>query len=313
MSETPLPEVQAQRDETLTPRAVRAWNENIGWATDIDVAPDGAIVIGTTSQEVVFAHLDSPGLESIPRAGATVAVSPDGRFLATAFEEGARLREYASGTFLQRYEGEQVALGLAFDRASKRFVSVEPHRGLVWVHDTETPTRHLCQGAFGIWHDAAWLDDSAFVTCGKESAVATWNANTLRSVSERKGQAGDLLCVSVSPDGRFVVIAGTESVALWEGPELRPVMQVRGLPTVHSVAVTQDGRFAWCAGDASLAFVELATGRYGVAELAASPGLIKTNYVVALVSDGKQAISAGPDRQLRLWDSPARAMNGAQP
>lgn len=110
MSETPLPEVQAQRDDTLTPRAVRAWNENIGWATDIDVAPDGTVVIGTTSQEVVFARLDSPRLESIPRAGATVAVSPDVRFLATAFEEGSRLRDYASGKLLHRYEGEQLAL-----------------------------------------------------------------------------------------------------------------------------------------------------------------------------------------------------------
>ena len=82
---------------------------------------------------------------------------------------------------------------------------------------------------------------------------------------------------------------------------------------MHRVAVTRDGRFAWCAGDASLAFVELATGRYGVVELAASPGLIKTNYVVALARDGRQAVSAGPDQQLGLWDPPVRAENGAQP
>lgn len=307
MSETPLPEVQSQRDDTLTPHEVRAWSDSVGNPTDIDLAPDGTIVLGTTSQEVIFAHLDSPGLESIPRAGATVAVSPDGRYLATSFEEGARLRDYASGKFLQRYEGEQPSFGLGFDRTSTRFVSCEAHRGVVFVHDTATPTRQLCDGAFGIWLDAAWLDDSTFVTCGRKAAIALWNADSRKAVGERKGQRGDLRCVSVSAGGRFVVTAGDESIGLWEGPTMRPVVQVLGLATVFSVAVTADGRFAWCAGEQGLAFVELATGRFGTVALPGGAGLIKTHYVVAIVADGTQAVAAGPDQTLRLWDPPARA------
>lgn len=307
MSETPLPEVQSQRDDTLTPREVRAWSDSVGYPTDIDLARDGSIVLGTTSQEVIFARLDSPRFDSIPRAGATVAVSPDGRYLATSFEDGVRLREFASGKFLHAYEGEQPSFGLGFDRTSTRFISCETHRGLVFVHDTATATRHLCTGAFGIWLDAAWLDDSTFVTCGRKAAIALWNADTRKAVGERKGQRGDLRCVSVSAGGRFAVTAGEESIALWEGPTLRPVVQVLGLTPVFSVAVTADGRFAWCAGEQGLAFVELATGRFGAVELPGNVGLIKTHYVVAIVADGRQAVAAGPDQTLRLWDPPARA------
>lgn len=308
MSETPLPEVQAQRDDSLMPREVRVCAEDVGYVLDIDVAPDGTVVLGTTSQEIIFARLDSPKLESIPRAGAVVAVSPDGRFIATAFENGARLRDFSTGALIHRYEGDNPAFGLHFDRTSKRFVSAEVHRGTVAVHDTSTATRHHCQGAFGTWVDAAWLDDTTFVTCGRVGAVAIWNADTHLAVAQKTGQVGNLTSVSVSPGARAVVTAGMESVALWEGPEMRPVVQIRGLAPVHSVAVTKDGRFVWCAGEQTLAFLELATGRYGLIELYASPGLIKLNYHVAVVNDGQQAVSAGPDLKLRLWNPPERAI-----
>jgi hypothetical protein len=94
--------------------------------------------------------------------------------------------------------------------------------------------------------------------------------------------------VAVGAGGRFVATGGSASVALWEGDLMQPVVQVVGLGPVYRVALTADGRFAWCAGDDRLSFVELATGRFGAAPLQGTTGLIKMSYVVALLVDGIQ-------------------------
>lgn len=151
------------------------------------------------------------------------------------------------------------------------------------MHDTETPTRHHGGGAFGSWLDAAWLDGSSFVTCGRAGAIAIWNADTRKSIAECTGQVGDVSSVAVGAGGRFVATGGSASVALWEGDRMQPVVQVVGLGPVYRVALTADGRFAWCAGDDRLSFVELATGRFGAAPLQGKTGLIKMSYVVALL------------------------------
>lgn len=105
---------------------------------------------------------------------------------------------------------------------------------------------------------------------------------------------------ALSPDGRFVLSAGDNTLKLWDGATGRQLRSIRAHSGgVFCVAFSPDGRFAVSGGgDKLLKLWDIATGK----EVRRFQGHAGWLHNVAFAADGRSILSGGLDKNLKLWD-----------
>jgi len=201
----------------------------------------------------------------------SVAVSPDGKTLATGGTAGkdlgeVRLWDAATGAergVLHGHVGEVVALAFA-------------------------------------------PDGKTLATAGsKDNLAKLWDLATLHEVHSLSGHTQRINAVAFAPDGRTLATGSRDGrVRLWDvaaGTERRVL---EGDPRdVRSVAFSPDGRLL-AAGHGDLAKLwDVATGT----ERVALKGHGKLVGAVAFAPGGKMLATGGFDRTVKLWDVPKAA------
>ncbi len=245
-----------------------------------------------------------PPLLEVAHQGAVwaVALSPDGKVLASAGQDGAvRLVNVASGKEVCTIRASGPVKGIAFAPDGKTLV-LKPVGGALALHDTATgrQTKTIGGGLLSfLGHHLAFSADGTSVTAVGVGERLIWHHTRGGASGSRMGNPPGDGFAAVSPDGKTTAWGYANGQIQLSDATGLGYRQLRVGPA-RALALSPDGKTAVSGNtDKIIRLWEIGTGR----EVRRFEGLPETAVRLAFSADGKvlAAIASG-GRAVRLWD-----------
>jgi WD40 repeat protein len=141
--------------------------------------------------------------------GGSVAFSPDGKQIATAFARVVKVRDARTGAVLvEMKDNKRPVLSVAFSPDGTRIAAGRSdNAATVWDAQTGTAPVEL-SGHVGMVSSVAFSPDGKRVVTGSgDTTVRVWDARTGTTLAELKGHSGAVMSVSFSADGTRILTA----------------------------------------------------------------------------------------------------------
>jgi eukaryotic-like serine/threonine-protein kinase len=228
---------------------------------------------------------------------AAVAISPDGKTLASGYGHTVRLWDVSTGRLIGELLGHDSTIGsLAFAPDGKILASTDVETMKLWDLATRKEAAILKPGQ--VVRGMQFTGDSRILALAGKS-VQLWDVVTNREIcnlgeSDKEPFRG----VAVAPDGNAVAASGNGQVRIW----IREESAWREAPRLQTgyyppLAISPDGKLL-AVGYTSLTLYDLPSRQERIPLL----GHIGHVFAIAFADDGKRLVSGGADRTVRMWD-----------
>jgi WD40 repeat protein len=231
-----------------------------------------------------------------------LAVSPDGRLLASGGYKLIRLYHVDDWQFVAELEGHEDFINeLAFDPSGRWLASAGADGSVkIWDYDAQKLVRTLTGHAGPLFsvaysHDGGWL-----ASAGEDGAIRLWDAATGRQIATWKAHEKRINCIRFSPDGNLISTGLDGRLRLWDVADGKLLHDVKsGMSEVRNVAVIPNRNLLFVSGSGTA--IEI----YEPPELKLSSrlgGHKREVMAAALSPDGTKFATCGRDSSLVVRD-----------
>ncbi len=297
------------------------------------VSPVGGVMASSQNNNVQVWDLATGKPKfSLHTPGFAVAISPDGRVLATGGRTAGRsdpvvLWDLSTGNKLRSLSGSMYQVfGLAFSPSGKSLAAVScgnsgfspPNSArpeIIRLWEVETGKLHELDGHAGGAASLAFSPDGkVLATGGRDGTLIWWDTATRKELRKIKlaeavynhpkgwgSGSGGIQALAFAPNGKTLASANQDgTVRLFDAAAGKQAQVLRGhAHSVVAVAFSPDGKvLASGSADHTVRLWDTTTG----ALLNPRGGHDGGVSSVLVSADGKRAVSAGKDRTLRIWD-----------
>ena len=246
----------------------------------------------------------------------SLALSRDGRLVATAGNGKTTLWNTATATKLFRWDGDlNDGFDLAFTPNGQVLASANGDGSIqLWQTGTGKPFRRLTGHSQGPVYGVAFSPDGQMLLSGGlDKTMRLWDWNTNTEIRAFKGHNDWVMAVAFAPDGTTAASAcGSNDpfIRLWNvktGKELRSfeAHKPAGNTAIVSIAYSPDGRMLASAGfGETIHLWEVATGK----ERCRFHGQDYRISRLTFSQDGRVLASIGDDSTALFWDATGRQL-----
>jgi WD40 repeat protein/tRNA A-37 threonylcarbamoyl transferase component Bud32 len=238
-------------------------------------------------------------------AVASVACSPDGRWIASAGNDGEiKIWDIASGQEGRTLQGHKEAVRtVTFSRDGGRLASVSSDRTVrVWNVTTGETLHAFPTGPLRSAGGVSFSPDGRYLAAsGEGNTVKVWDLSNQQERFTLQGHTVSVESVTFSPDGRRLASGGgDQTIQLWDASTGKRILLLEGNQgPLFAVVFSPDGRRLASAGwNPTVRVWDADTGR----EVMTLAGHDATVRAVSFSPDGRRLASASDDRSVKLWD-----------
>jgi RNA polymerase sigma factor (sigma-70 family) len=251
----------------------------------------------------------------VPTPHASVALSADGKILATSHYDALRmvsriqLWDVASGRMAAEVAGVgSLVHALAFAPDGKTLATAGGDQVLrLWEWRTATELRR-CQGTADHWRDLVFSADGKVLASASftRQSVQLWEAATGRALRTLGSGAGRMEAIAFAPDGKTLATAALKdkAIRLWEASTGKEVRQFPSEGRTETFAFSPDGKPLASGGMSEYRQIspiylwDVNTGRE-VRRMEAHLHLVSS---LAFSPTGEKLVSAGGHFTMHVWD-----------
>ncbi|MBD2356145.1 serine/threonine protein kinase [Tolypothrix sp. FACHB-123] len=233
----------------------------------------------------------------------SVAISRDGRLLASNSDRIIKVWHLATGKVISNFKGHsQRVNAVIISPNGKKLVSGSDDSTIkVWNLATGKVIRTLTGHSDSIHALTISPDGKTLISGSDDNTIKVWNLTTGREIYTLQGHKFWVRSIAISPDGKILASGSFDkTIKLWNLDKGYIIRTLRGdNKTITSLAMSPDGQTLASANrDLTIKLWNITTGM----EIRTLVGHDNTVTSLAISPDGKSLASGSRDRTIKVWN-----------